>query len=279
MINPIFFITRHGHTRGNSRNEYRSWSNAPEAQLDGAGRDGIRESALWLQKSGQHFPLIISDDLDRSQETKKILQDILQIPVEQTDPRLRPVNVGDLTGKSKIDYPIDKYIKNKALKIPGGESLNEFNTRQAKFFDHVTEIVEKLGKPILLVGHGSTVSFLHNHFNQTGGPVGYEGLVNPGGILMFTSKGIEPLTNKREDAASSMAQGTATSGYVTSEENRPPRSCWNCYYFSRNSLDQGMCGNPVVRVDPQLVSQRQEDGLVIVGDDSCCNFFKNHIGT
>src|ERR1700688_4280756 len=113
MINSLFFLCRHGATSANSKGTYRSWSNGPDAQLSGTGRDGIRESALWIQSADLSFPLIISDDLDRSQETKKILKDILQIPVEQTDPRLRPVNVGDFTGKSKLDYPIEPYIKNK----------------------------------------------------------------------------------------------------------------------------------------------------------------------
>ena len=272
----LFAIVRHGATKGNSKNEYRSWSNDPDAQLTGAGRDGVRESALWLQKSGQSFPLIISDDLDRAVETRKILKDILQIPVDQTDPRLRPLNVGKFTGKKKSDYPLDKYLKNKALKIPGGESVNEFNSRQAKFFDYVSQVVAKLG-PILLVGHGSTVSFLHNHFNA-GGEIGYEGLVNPAGVLMFTSKGVEPLTNKREGSQSSMAVGTATSGYVTPEENVPPRSCWHCRYFSRDTIDTPLCNNPVVRVDPALADQRTENGLVIVNEDGCCNFYTSPIG-
>jgi broad specificity phosphatase PhoE len=277
MINPIFYIVRHGHTKGNSRNEYRAWSNEPYAQLDGEGRDGVRESALWLQKSGQTFPLIISDDLDRAVETRKILQEILQIPVDHTDKLLRPVDVGDFTGKSKVDFPLDPYIKNKSKKIPGGESFNEFNARQSKFFEKVLEIVDKIGKPILLVGHGSTVAFLHNHFNK-GAAVGYEGLVNPAGVLVFTSAGIEPLTNKREGAASSLAVGTATSGYVTPEENAPPRSCWHCRYFSRDAIDTPTCNNPIVRIDPALASQRTESGLVIVNEDGCCNYYTSPIG-
>lgn len=278
MIPILFFVVRHGKTAGNAANKYRAWSNEPEAQLTGEGRDLVRESALWLQKSGQKFPLIISDDLDRAVETRNILQGILQIGTAETDARLRPLNVGELTGKSKADFPIDKYLKDKNLVIPGGESVNQFNARQAKFFDDVASIVEKLGRPILLVGHGSTVSFLHNHFNA-GAAVGYEGLVNPAGILMFTSKGIEPLTNKREGAQSSMAQGTATSGYVEPSENREPRSCWNCYWFSRDQIDTPLCGNPVVRVDPALTKQRTESGLVIVNEDGCCNYFRNKIGS
>lgn len=272
ILKPLFFAVRHGETNGNRGNTYRSWSNGPDAQLNGAGRDGIREAALFLQKSQQSFPLIISDDLDRSIESRGILKSILQIPVEQTDKRLRPLNVGDFTGKSKTDHPLEEYLKNKSKVIPGGESVNQFDKRQATFFDHVAEIVEKLGKPILIVGHGSTVSFLYNHFNRAG-EIGYEGLTNPGGVLMFTAKGIEPLTKKREEAPSLFKSGTAVSGFVTEEQNPQPRACWHCKYYQRDVNDLGGCINPLVRVDPALASQRQSDGTVAVGEEDCCDSY------
>jgi len=120
---------------------------------------------------------------------------------------------------------------------------------------------------------------LHNAFNKSGGEVGYEGLVNPGGVLMFTSKGIEPLTQKRSESPSLFKQGTATSGFVTSELNRPPRECWNCRWFSRNVLDLGACSNPLVRIDPKLVDRHQDDGSVAVGENDCCDAFANKIGS
>lgn len=280
MLNPIFFVVRHGLTPGNSTNTYRGWSNDANARLTGSGRDVVREAALWLKSAGQSFPLVMSDDLDRSVESREILKSLLQIPVAQTDKRLRPLNVGDFTGKSKLEYPLEKYLKNKSLVIPGGESVNSFNRREAEFFDVVTNLVGKIGKPILIVGHGSTVSFLHNHFNNTNpGNVGYEGLCNPGGVLMFTAKGIEPLTQKRSESPSSMAQGTAVAGFVTDELNRPPRECWNCKWFQRDINDLSGCANPVVRIDPQLVDRRQSDGTVAVGEQDCCNYFVNRVGT
>jgi broad specificity phosphatase PhoE len=277
MLNVKFFITRHGTTAGNLENAYRGWSNSPEARLNGAGRDVIREAALFLRGTGS-FPLIISDDLDRSVESREILKSILQIPFDLTEPKLRPLNVGDFTGKSKKDNPLDEYIKDKSKVIPGGESLNQFNLRQAAVFETIFDIIEKVGKPIVIVGHGSTVSFLHNHFNE-GAEIGYEGLTNPGGVSMFTSKGIEPLTHKREGAPSSLAQGTNVAGYVRASENRPPRECWNCEWYVRDVNDLGGCLNPVVRIDPQLAAQRQSDGTVAVGEQDCCNYFVNKIGS
>ena len=276
IINPIMFLVRHGKTGGNQANTYRSWSNGPDAQLTPEGRDGIRQSALFLQGTGIKFPLIISDDLDRSKETREILQSILDIRESHVDKRLRPLNVGDFIGKSKADYPLDKYIKNRSLKIPGGESLNQFDNRQAKFFDDVAAIVQKLNKPILIVGHGSTVSFLHNTFNsKSEGQVGYEGLVYPSGVLMFTSAGVIPLTNKREGSPAPLKDGTPTSGFVTDEENVPPRECWHCKFAAKDINGLLGCTHPVVRIDPKLQDRLQSDGTIAVGERDCCDMFSS----
>lgn len=275
----LFYAMRHGITAANQSDVYRGHSNEKFARLSPDGKDVVRQSALWMKRAGLEFPLVMSDDLDRATESRDILKDILQIPNAVTDKRLRPLDVGEFTGKSKSDNPLDKYIKNKALKIPGGESLNDFNKRAAKAFEDIADTVSKLGRPILIVTHGSTTSFLYNNFNDGGGEVGYEGLVKPGGVLMFTSKGLEPLTRKKDDSiySSPLADGTALSGFVTDEENIPPRECWHCYYFSRDAIGLGGCSNPVVKIDPQLVDRRKTDGTIGVSDQDCCNFYKSKI--
>lgn len=275
----LFFVTRHGITAGNEADKYRGWSNSPEARLNAEGRDGIREAALWYKKAQITFPLIMSDDLDRALESREILGDILGIKDFATDKRLRPLNVGDYTGKSKSDHPLERFIKNRNLKIPGGESMKEFDKREAEVFDDVAGIVQKLNKPILIIGHGSTISFLYNNFNQKGDQVGYEGLVHPGGNLMFTSEGIEPLTRRKFETISPLKDGTALSGFCDEEESVPPRECWNCRSFARDIQGLGSCLHPVVRIDPQLVERRQDNGTVAVGEKDFCNYFRNAVKT
>lgn len=279
MHDFLFMGVRHGTTAANQTDEYRGWSNEPFARLCSQGRDVVRDSGMWMRKSGLKFPVIYSDDLDRAQETAKLLAAILEIKNHVTDERLRPLNVGDFTGKSKADNPLEKYVKNPALKIPGGESMNTFESRAAKAFDDVTSIVEKLGKPVLVVLHGSTSSFLYNTFNHSG-HVGYEGLVKPGGVLMFTAQGLQPLTRLKEGsiASSPLMDGTALTGFATEAESRPPRSCWHCRHYSRDALGLGACTNPVVMIDPQLVYLRQTDGSIAVGDQDCCNYYQSQVG-
>jgi broad specificity phosphatase PhoE len=278
MIQNLFFIVRHGRTEGNEDNVYRGWSNAKFAQLDAAGRNDVREAGIFLKKTGVVFPLIFSDDLDRCLESREILADILGIKEQITDRRLRPVNVGDFAGKSKTEYPLDKYFKDKKLRIPGGESLSQFDIRRAAVFADVCELVEKIEAPILTVDHGSGVSYLYNAYNQKESKVGYEGLTDPGGVLTFTTEGVIPLLKSRKKVKAPLKDGTALSGFVTAQESPLPRSCWNCKWFVRVT-GLGACTHPVVRIDPDLQERKQVDGTIAVSDNDCCDNFQKHIST
>lgn len=65
--------------------------------------------------------------------------------------------------------------------------------------------------------------------------------------------------------------GTKQSGYVTWEENKGPRQCSNCIFYS-----QDRCHNEVVENDPELIQLRDEDG-VKVEDKSCCNLYMSKL--
>lgn len=278
MIQPLFFLVRHGKTRDNESNEYRGWSNKPEAQLTAEGRDDIREAGLFLKDTGYSFPAVLSDDLSRAEESRKILADVLGIKTQHEDKRLRTIDVGDFTGKSKADHPLTEYSKNPSKKIPGGESFNEFNKRMASVFETIIGVASGLKKPIIVVAHGAVLAFLYNHFNPGNEKAEYEGLVNPGGVLVFTKDGVIPLTKKREGGINQpYKDGTPVSGFVTDEENVPPRECWNCRNFIRDVNGLGACTHLLVRMDPKLISRRQADGTVSVGDSDCCDSYRNHI--
>lgn len=281
MTEPLFFVMRHGQTAGNELNIYRGWSNDEFAQLDADGREGVRESAIFLKNVGYTFPLIITDDLDRTQESAKIAASILDIREIITVPELKPLNVGDFTGESKEEYPLHEYMNDHNKKIPGGESLGEFDVRMGEVFATVLDTVIKLKQPVLLILHGSSISFLNNHMSKDAKHVGYEGLVKPSGVLVFTEDGIIPCTKLRTPFHNNpYADGTALSGFVTDEENRPPRECWNCRYYQKDpNVYTGSCMNIIVRIDPQNQLRKQTDGTIAVGERDCCNSFRNKIST
>lgn len=238
MNKALFYVVRHGRTEGNENNIYRGWSNAKFAQLSSDGREDIKAAAEFLKKIGVSAPIILSDDLDRAVESQQILADNLGIKELATDKRLRPLNVGDFTGKEQEDHPLDSYTKYMNKPIPGGESLNEFNKRLAKVFQDILELVAQLKEPVLIIGHGSTLSFLNYVGNNA--EMGYEGLVYPGGVAVYTKNGITPLFSKKlpDTEASKLDQAIVL--YMDgSEIGRPEGArCADCKMF----ITGGKCG-------------------------------------
>jgi hypothetical protein len=67
--------------------------------------------------------------------------------------------------------------------------------------------------------------------------------------------------------ASRYTVGTALAGYVTAEENKPPRQCDYCRWYRTGDK----CVHPVMKADTEV--PKHEDGSAAVLDDSCCNYF------
>lgn len=197
----LFFTGRHGRTSANDKDVYRSWSNAPEAQLSDEGRDDADEMGQFFKRNLIPIRKIVTDTLDRTQETAKIVAKILGISRVLTSPRLLPLHMGEYTLKSKKEFPIDDFLKNTSKQIPGGESIDEFNKREADVFSDVLKLAQNTPDGfVLVIGHGSNNSFLNNHLYFAGDQamtIGYEGLVNPGGVVMATDSELCPLTNIR----------------------------------------------------------------------------------
>jgi broad specificity phosphatase PhoE len=272
MAQILFTLARHGRTAGNDKNLYRGWSNEDFAQLDANGRNDAREAAYFILGTGMKFPLILADDLGRTQETAQILAEILGVKEIVTDKRLRPIDVGDFTGKNKDKNPLDEYMKNRSKKIPGGENLSEFDKRQTSVFADILELVTKIHQPVLVVGHGSNASYLYHKVNKGGKEVGYEGITKPGGASIFTKDGLAAIFKKREGAPQPYKDGTTLSGYVTPEENKPPRECDDCKWFQ--DKNDG-CKHPLVQIDPELQSLKQNDGSIKVNPKGCCDNFQS----
>lgn len=63
-----------------------------------------------------------------------------------------------------------------------------------------------------------------------------------------------------------LKDGTKRSGFVTAKENRPPRECGNCRWFTPG---QDACHHPEVIQDPEV--EHYEDGRGKVDADDCCD--------
>lgn len=199
----LFFLIRHGETVGNKKKIYRGWSNAPDAQLDPVGRKAASEAADFLLSINAPIELIICDTLDRVVETCEIIAQKFPDARMETVRDLHPLNMGEYTLKSKADHPVDPFLKDPTKKIPGGESVaGDFDPRQKRIFSLIFQIARDLpGGKILVGGHGSNIAYLYNRvFEQGETNIGYEGIVNPGGLVAVTEKGMIPLTRVKENS-------------------------------------------------------------------------------
>jgi broad specificity phosphatase PhoE len=287
MQDFLLFMGRHGSTELNLQNRYRGWSNGPDACLDDAGRQMARDAGAFLTRLPVKISFLICSPLERSQETTAIIGDILNIPEYHVDERLKPLNVGELAGQDKETHPMDYWLAHPKEKFPGGESVDDFNKRQYEVAKDILDWIAsgkiKLGE-LLVEAHVSNLMYWWNfqeHHNASSEEYLSEktDIVHPGGLAGITENAVLPLYRRNTGTKMPLSDGTALSGFVNKIENFPPRSCWNCKWFSRDIAGLGECGHPLVRVDPDLKDQLQPNGKIAVDDESCCNNFQNHPST
>lgn len=126
----FFVLVRHGETALNKEKRLRAWM---DVNIDQNAEPQIEATAQLLSQ----LPVraIVSSDLARARETADIIAHHLMLEVSE-DQRLRPWNVGELTGQ-KLEAVADRmeyYISHPAQKVPGGESFNDFMQRFAGIF-------------------------------------------------------------------------------------------------------------------------------------------------
>ncbi len=178
---------RHGTTKANVNDEFRGWE---EFELDDQGVNEAHEAAEWFLEHGVKPTRIISSPLSRALKTAEIIGQALGVKVD-VDERLKPLNVGEYTGKDK-DKSWDEfvqYLDNPDEPIPDGESVNGFADRE------IEALEEHLGEaathgPIILVWHTSNCVVADCYLRT--GDVGMDcrpeekDIVAPGGIVAIS---------------------------------------------------------------------------------------------
>lgn len=241
--NTLFFVGRHGETPSNDKKIYRAWSNRPEAQLSDEGRKTVEEGGEWLVAQRAPVELIVTDSLDRTLETAEIMARVIGVGRIVSLRGLHPLDMGDYTGKSKEQYSVTPFLKNPDRRIPGGETLKEFNQRQFMTFQGIMALVDELGAAkVLVVGHGSNISFLHNHvFDRGDKPILYEGLVDPGGLVAAERDGLTPLTRVR--GAADARESADHAGYVELAGAVKDADCQRVFVAGGVSRERGCCND------------------------------------
>lgn len=193
MFDPkkmLFVILRHGQTALNDEDKFRGWSDDDSAALDKVGIRQAKKAALFLSKMPIKFGIIISSDLDRTIHTAAIVGSVLGINDIYFDRRLRPLNVGDYTGKDKKNADISLYLDNPDVKFPNGESVSDFRKRWKSFSGVLFEwMKEHPNEKPLLVDHLSGIIYWEdinkNPYHQylENYDTDKEDIVHPGGAV------------------------------------------------------------------------------------------------
>lgn len=195
MEKNLFLIARHGRTHLNDLHEYVSHS---EASLDDEGKKQANEAAEFLFHWPDKIKHVFVSPLTRAQETATIICKKLGIEEYYIDDRLADLDVGDFTGKSEYENPIDEYLKDTSKKFPNGESIDDFDARQIDFGNYLVEQIESglEAGSILIVAHAPNIAFWNNIQNPDKQIAKEEELVRSGGIVLVTDEELFPLLGK-----------------------------------------------------------------------------------
>lgn len=275
-MRSLFFLARHGETKLNEDGNYRGWSNGPDAQLNKDGLQSAHDAAKFLVSLKQSFSKIICSPLDRTQLTAAIIAEYLGLADIEIDDRLRPLNVGDLAGQPKKYNPVTPYLENKNKRFPGGETVNEFESRQHEFADELLELVQR-HSGILIVAHVSNIMYWWNV--QTGEKSDeYLGetsdIVLPGGVAMVTENTTIPIFKPNPESVGIFEEPEIDVDAIRGEPGtgfevrggKGPFECGNCEYFKN--------GNACSQKDMKEKSKqpRHKNGDVVVAKEDCCEF-------
>jgi broad specificity phosphatase PhoE len=179
---PMAYLIRHGETDLNAANCFRGWENPP---LNESGMEAANQIASYL--SYERIGRVVSSDLDRALQTAEAIMGAGNVvcPYVSPDFNLRPWGIAAFAGKEKTpenQKRLERYIKHPDLRIPDGESLNEFRNRQDTLLQYIANPYE--GLPTVIVTHTSNLTHLAETIEDEGEmDPEVNDIVEPGGIV------------------------------------------------------------------------------------------------
>lgn len=253
-MSVIAYILRHGVTDKSPKSE--GWSQIPLNEL---GKAQAKSAALFIKEQKVQPTFAVSSDLQRAIDTCEIAAKELGIKT------LKP-----LAGLRAFGQD---------------EKTESFEKRSEEAFDAILKAAKEKKAIPLIVCHRSTTAWVAKYFSGVEQELDYReaSLVWEAGVVMLEENAAVPMyrslsENPRADLIP--FDGTAISGFVTTEDNKPPRECGNCKWMEK---PDGHCDNPIVTADDEIGFRynlkRNRDGKWIVPKDACCDNFQNKFGT
>lgn len=147
-------LVRHGESVWNAEGRWQGAANPP---LSDAGRAQARALAQCLL--GEGIDRVVTSDLDRANETGRIVADVLGLPPPAVDPRWRERDVGDISGHTREEieakWPglLEQWRRGELESMPGGEG--DITSRAVEALDAVA--TSPAGTCTLVVTHGGVI--------------------------------------------------------------------------------------------------------------------------
>lgn len=177
----IGYVGRHGDTTYNDQKKFRGQADVP---LNDKGKQDARDQAAFMADKpiGQAW----TSDLSRAKDTAKEVLRGRQIKASSLQ-TLRPLDAGKYTGEKKDDHKeaMKYYHEHTDVPIPGGESIDQMNSRVRRPLFRGFRAALRTGKPSYFSAHSSVIHslghLLHNDHKHA--------LVEPGGVVEVTFDG------------------------------------------------------------------------------------------
>jgi 2,3-bisphosphoglycerate-dependent phosphoglycerate mutase len=167
-------LVRHGESQWNLENRFTGWVDVP---LSPKGVDEAKRAGDRLKKEGIRFDKAYTSDLQRAQNTLKLILETLgqaSLPVEK-DKALNERHYGDLQGLNKAetaqkfgDEQVKIWRRSYDIAPPGagGESLKDTAARTLPYFEkHILSDL-RAGKNIIVAAHGNSLRSIVMHLDK-----------------------------------------------------------------------------------------------------------------
>lgn len=155
-------LVRHGESQWNLENRFTGWVDVP---LTPKGEEEAKRAGLRLKEEAVRFDLAYTSDLQRAQNTLRIILETLgqTVPVEKNQ-ALNERHYGDLQGLDKAetakkfgDEQVKIWRRSYDIAPPKGESLKDTAARTLPYFNSTIVSKLKQGKNVIVAAHGNSL--------------------------------------------------------------------------------------------------------------------------
>lgn len=165
-------LVRHGESQWNLENRFTGWVDVP---LSPKGIEEAKRAGEKLKKENIHFDAAYTSDLQRAQNTLKLILEVLDqthIPVTK-DQALNERHYGELQGLNKAETALK--FGNAQVKIwrrsydvapPKGESLKDTAARTLPYFESKVMADINRDKNVVVAAHGNSLRAIVMHLDK-----------------------------------------------------------------------------------------------------------------